>query len=146
MPEEPTTPDLVELVRQGFFSGRPDLDRWIGLFAADAVWDTSQAGIGTFEGAAAIRKFGQDWGAAYDEWEAEWEELQDLGNRVVFGVHRQDGRLAGSKGRVQERYGLTLTFNAAGLIVRLDVSQDIDAARAAAERLAETRGRREESR
>jgi hypothetical protein len=40
---------------------------------------------------------------------------------------------------VRERYGLTLTFNAAGLIVRLDANQDIDAARAAAERLAEER-------
>jgi ketosteroid isomerase-like protein len=139
-PEESTTPDLVELVRQGFFStGGRDFDGWMSLFAADAVWDTSQAGVGIFEGAAAIRSFAEDWAAAYDEWEAEWEEVQDLGNGVVFGVNRQDARLAGSKSKVRERYGLTLTFNAAGLIVRLDANQDIDTARAAAERLAEER-------
>jgi len=140
MPEESKTPDALETVRQVFFAvGRRDFDGWISFFAADAVWDASQAGVGTFEGAAAIRSFAEDWDAAYDEWETEWEEVQDLGNGVVFGVNRQDGRLAGSKGTVRERYGLTLTFNAAGLIIRLDVNQDIDEARAAAERLAQER-------
>ena len=41
---------------------------------------------------------------------------------------------------MQERYALTFTFEAAGLIDRVVVIQDIDEARAAAERLAEERG------
>ena len=111
-PEESTTPDLVKLVRQGFFSaGGRDFDGWMSLFAADAVWDTSQAGVGIFEGAAAIRSFAEDWAAAYDEWEAEWEEVQDLGNGVVFGVNRQDARLAGSEpDRVRRRPCLVVSI------------------------------------
>src|SRR5271165_3752337 len=39
----------------------------------------------------------------------------DLGSGVMFAEHRQDARLAGSNGMVQERLGLTLVW-AAGLI------------------------------
>src|SRR5271168_195589 len=141
MPDESTTPDVAELVLAYVEAwNRRDLDAAMSLFASDAVWDASQAGVGTFEGVAAIRSFVEDWVGAYEEWESEWEEVQHLGNGVVFGVNRQDARLTGSKGKVRERYGLTLTFNAASLIVRQDVNQDIGAARAAAERLAQERG------
>ena len=67
-------------------------------------------------GAAAIRAFIESWLGAYEEWKSDWEETRDLGNGVVFGVNRQDGRLAGSPGSVRERYGLTFTFDGAGLI------------------------------
>jgi limonene-1,2-epoxide hydrolase len=141
MSEESTTPDLVEMVRQLTVAmARRDLDAQTSFFAADAAWDASQVGIGAFEGAAVISSFVKDWLAAYEEWEVEWEELQDLGNGVVFGVHRQDARLVGSMSTVQERYAMTFGFGSTGLIVSVLVAQDIDEARAAAERLAEERG------
>jgi hypothetical protein len=66
-------------------------------------------------------------------------EAQDLGNDVSFVVLSLDARPAGSAGRVQERWGFTVTW-AAGMIVRVIGSTDIDEGRAAAERLAEERG------
>ena len=54
--EESTTPDLVRLARQGYAAmSRGDLDAVMSLFAADAVYDASAAGLGTFEGAEAVR-------------------------------------------------------------------------------------------
>jgi ketosteroid isomerase-like protein len=56
--EKSTTPDLVELWRQtneAFV--RRDFDAMMSFFAPDAVWDLSSAGIGRFEGMAAIRGF-----------------------------------------------------------------------------------------
>ena len=141
MTEESTTPDLVELVRQfGEALGRRDFDAAMSSFAPGAVWDASQPGVGTFEGPAAIRAFFEDWLVAYEEWDNHWEEVVALDNGVVFTVNRQDARPAGGKGRVQERLALTFRFECAGLIGRVLVLQDIDEARAAAERLAKERG------
>jgi len=58
MPEESTTPDLVELTRRNFeAANRRDFDAVLSFFAPDAVWDASLSGvgIGTFEGSAAVR-------------------------------------------------------------------------------------------
>jgi len=109
------------------------------FYAHDAVWDGSSGGIGSFEGAAAIRGFLEDWHAAYEENEYHQEEAQDLGNGVLFAVATLGGRPAGSAGWVQERYGYTVTW-ADGMIARVVVRADIDEARADAERLAEERG------
>jgi ketosteroid isomerase-like protein len=57
MPEEPTTPDLVELsqrLREAL--NRGNLDAAVALYAPDAVWDVSLLGLeGVFEGREAIR-------------------------------------------------------------------------------------------
>jgi hypothetical protein len=58
---------------------------------------------------------------------------------VVFVVALLDARLAGSAGRVQERWCFTATWEA-DLIVQVTGTRDPDEARAAAERLAEERG------
>ena len=111
----------------------------MSFYAPDAVWDVSSAGFGIFEGVAAIRGFLEDWIGVYEEHEYKQEEGQDLGNGVLFVVASLGGRLVGSAGRVQERWGYTVTW-ADGMIVRVILSADIDEARAAAERLAESRG------
>jgi ketosteroid isomerase-like protein len=141
MPEESTTPDLVERWRQteeAFL--RRDFDAMMSFYAPDAVWDGSSAGIGAyFEGATAIRSFLEEWPGAYEEYEHKQEKAQDLGNGVVFAVVLVDARLAGSAGRVQERWSFTVTWTE-GMIARVVVRADIDNARAAAEPLAEGRG------
>jgi ketosteroid isomerase-like protein len=69
MPEESTTPDLVERQRQAVEAGgRRDWDEAMNFYAADAVWDASPTGLGRFEGAAAIRRFFEDWAGAYEEY------------------------------------------------------------------------------
>jgi hypothetical protein len=56
---------------------------------------------------------------------------------VVFAVNRQNARPLGGSVTMHERLAFTLVW-AAALIVRVMVSRDIDEARAAAERLAES--------
>jgi ketosteroid isomerase-like protein len=140
MPEESTTPDLLELVRRSIESANDrDFDSTPSFFASDAVWDMSPLGAGTYEGRAAIRCFLEDWFRAYDELESEPEAILDLGNGVAFSVLLQNARLTGSAGQVQLRYAAVGVW-VDGLIVRTTYYTDIDGARAAAERLAESLG------
>jgi ketosteroid isomerase-like protein len=139
MPEESATPDLVELVRGSIDSfARRDLDATMSVYGPASVWDTSPAGMGTFEGLAAIRGFFEDWISAYEEFEIDAEEILDLGNGVTFAVFNQRGRPVGSSGEVRVRSASVAVW-AEGLLVRVTNYPDIDEGRAAAERLAESR-------
>jgi ketosteroid isomerase-like protein len=139
MPEESTTPDLVELVRRALeAANRRDLDAATSSFAPDAVFEGRALGD-IFEGRAAIRSFLEEWFGAYEELEFGLEEVRDLGNGVVFAVVIQNGRLVGSAGHLRQREGWVFVW-VGGLTARLTIS-DIDEARAAAERLAEERAR-----
>jgi len=139
MPEESTTLDLVELLRRALeAANRRDLDAVISFYASDAVFEGRGVGT-TFEGRAAIRSFLEDWFGAYEELEVKLEHVRDLGNGVVFAVVVQDGVPAGSagRGRFWQREGWVFLWER-GLIARHS-TDDIDEARAAAERLAESR-------
>jgi ketosteroid isomerase-like protein len=140
MSEESTTPDLVELTRDVFdAASRHDLDAAMSFYARDAVWDSSDTGLGTFEGVAAIRRFVEDWWGTWADYVLKVEEIVDLGHGVVFSSALEDGRLAGSNRHVEQRLGYIVLW-AQGMIERQTFHLDIDAARAAAERLAEERG------
>jgi ketosteroid isomerase-like protein len=136
--QESTTPDLVERWRQAAEAAyHGDLDATMGIFAPDAVWEVRPLGI-THTGAAAIRSFLEDWLGSYEKYEDDQEEALDLGNGVVFLVSRLDAGPVGSRGRVQERWSFTVLW-AGGMVVRVTGRNDIDEARAAAERLAGSR-------
>ena len=141
MPEEPTTPDLTVLNQWFTVVRTPDveLEPRMSLFAPDAVWDMSQGGAEVIEGRDAIRGFLEQWLGAYEEYEQEVQEIQDLGNGVAFAVLLQRGRPLGSSGWVEFRDARVLVC-ADGLIERVNLFVDIDEARVAAERLAEERG------
>jgi ketosteroid isomerase-like protein len=134
MPEEGTTPDLVELARRSIEA--EDLEAAVSFYAPNPVWDASPWGMGVFEGQAAVRGFFEDWLSSYSgiEWAA--EEIRDLGNEVTFAVILQTARVVGSSGSVQLRYAAVAQWKD-GLIVRNTSYTDIDEARAAAERLAQ---------
>jgi ketosteroid isomerase-like protein len=139
MSEEPTTPDLVDVTRgifQAFSNG--DLDAGLQHYAPGAVYESASLGAG-FEGLEAIRNFMEDWTAAYDEFAMQPEEVIGLGDGATLSIVLQSGRPAGSTGRVEWRFA-AIAFWVDGLIVRTITYQDIDEARAAAERLAEERG------
>jgi uncharacterized protein (TIGR02246 family) len=135
MSEEPTTPDLVELVGRALeAANRRDLDAVASSFAEDATFDGRALGD-HFEGRAAIRSFIEDWFGAYEELEYGLEEVRDLGKGVVFAVVVQSGRPVGSAGHVRQREGWVFVW-AGGLVARLTISE-VDEARAVAERLAQ---------
>ena len=140
MSQEPTTPDLVERTRRAYESfSRRDVDAVMRYYDQDVVFDLSPAGLGSYEGLAAVRGFFEDWLGAYEEFEFELEQILDLGNGVVFAVVRQNARPAHSTGYVQMHHGNVGVW-VEGLLVRITHYNDIDEARAAAERLAEERG------
>src|SRR3954465_6363473 len=137
MPEESTTPDLLELVGRAFeAANRRDLDAVVSSFAEDATFDGRALGD-RFEGRAAIRSFLEDWFGTYAELELELEEVRDLGNGVVFAVIVQNGRPAGSAGHLRQREGWVFVW-VRGLIARR-TTYEVDEARAEAERLAQER-------
>jgi uncharacterized protein (TIGR02246 family) len=139
MPEESTTPDVLDVWRRAIEAGSDrDFDALMSLYAPDAVWE-AVTGLGTHEGTAEIRRFFEDWLDAYEEFEVELEEILYLGNGVAFGVVVQRGRPVGSTGRVEFRYA-TVFILVDGMIARQTNHNDIDEARAAAERLAQEGG------
>jgi uncharacterized protein (TIGR02246 family) len=136
MSEESTTPDPVELVGRALeAANRRDLDAVASSFAEDATFDGRALGD-HFEGRAAIRSFVEEWFGAYEELAYEFEEVRDLGKGVVFAVVVQSGRPVGSAGHVRQREGWVFVW-VRGLIARLAISE-VDEARAAAERLAQS--------
>jgi ketosteroid isomerase-like protein len=140
VPEESTRPDLVELNRAFIeAANRRDVDAFMSFWGPDPVSFTSGAGLGTFEGIAAVRGFFEDWISSYEEFEMVAEEIVDLGNGVTYAILRQRGRPVGSSGEVRLRFA-SVGFSVNGLYVRVKAYPDIDEARAAAERLAEERG------
>lgn len=139
MSEEGTTPDLVGLTREFFATAtRQDIDAVMRFYARDAVWDLSGAGIGSFEGVAAIRDFVQSWWDTWQDHHHEVQEVLDLGHGVVFAIEREDGQLVGSDRYVEQRGGWVFLWTE-GKIRRGMGYLDIDEARAVADRLAEDR-------
>jgi ketosteroid isomerase-like protein len=140
MPEESTTPDLVELTRRQFEAvNRHDMDAVMSRCTPDVVYDTSPDGMGLYEGPAAIRAFLGGWWDTFEEHALEPEEVLDLGHGIVFSLVRQTARPANSTGRLQKREAYVLEW-VEDMVRRTTVYSDIDQARAAAERLAQERG------
>ena len=139
MSEESTTPDPVEVVT-GLFEAadREDWDAMIGPYAPDAIWETPD-GVLDAAGASEIRVLLEGWAAVFEDWTIKVETVVHLGNGVVYSVYHQEGRPVGSTGLVRERGAMIYEW-VDGRIVRLISRQDIGAARALAERLAEERG------
>ena len=111
----------------------------MSFFAADAVWDMSPIDMDIVEGRAAIRDALKIWWEMFPAIVTEVDEVLDLGNGVVFQAVTQRGPPAGSTGDIRQRSARVLVV-VNGLIEALTSYNDIDEARAAAERLAEERG------
>jgi ketosteroid isomerase-like protein len=138
MAEESMTPDLVDLVnRVREAVNRRDFDAVESFYAPHAVLRGAEAG--TFEGASAIRGLAEDMASPYEEFHVEAEEIVDLGNGVTFGVIIVTGRLVGSSSEIRFRWASVAIWTN-GVIEREMRNVSIQEARAAAERLAESRG------
>ena len=140
MSEESTTRDLVELSRRALdATNRRDFDAVASFYAPDAVYRGMD--IGTFKGAGAIRGLFEEFVGAYEEFQAESEEIIDLGSGVTFTVTVFKGRLTGGSGELKLRFP-SVTIWTDGIIERQTGYNydELDEARAAAERLAEERG------
>jgi len=143
--EEQATPDLEESVRRSIDAlNRRDFDAAVAVWAPDAVWELAPLGFGVFAGGhlighEAIRKSQEDLTEAFADFESELEDHRDFGRDVTFGVLVQRGRPHGSEAFVEARGGVVAIWRDAR-IARATSYQDLDEARAAAERLAQERG------
>jgi ketosteroid isomerase-like protein len=136
---EESTPDLIGLARLvNEAINRRDWGVVESFYAPDAV-DVGVEAIGTFEGAAAIRRYYEDLASSLDDFHVETQEIIDIGNGVTFGVVLVTGHPVGSSAEVRIRFGSVASWTE-GEVERLTAYMDIDEARAAAERLAEDRG------
>jgi ketosteroid isomerase-like protein len=70
------------------------------LFARDALLDLTRQGLGTYEGAAAIRSFCEGWIEVYEDFALTAVETADLGRGVVLTVNRHAGRYRQSTAEV----------------------------------------------
>ena len=139
MPEEPTTPDPVELTHRAYAAlNSRDLDGFVGLLARSCVFDLSRFDLGTYTGPEAIRRFYEEWIAPLYEFGVVVNEIKNLGNGVIYAVQR--GHRSRSPGFSLELEGGVVGVWEDGKLVRMTVYPDLDEARAAAERLAEERG------
>lgn len=138
MTEESRTPDVVELTRRYLEAGnRRHFDAMMSFWAPDAVW---YAGGPTFEGRAAIRGFVEEMASSFDDAHVELEEIIDLGRGVTFSVTILTGRPLGSSREVRVRVASVAIWTE-GVMERVTgYADNFDQARAAAERLAESRG------
>ena len=138
MSEESTTHDLVELTRRQFEGvNRGDF----GVYSSpDLVLDTAGYGMGTFNGREAAIGFLKDWVSSFEDLTIESDEILDLGHGVVLTLYHQEGRPIGASNYVRVRSAMVGLW-VDGVIVRNRIypEADIDEARAAAERLAESR-------
>ena len=138
MPEKSTSQDLGEVVRSLFEAAdRGDWDAMIAPYAPDAIWESND-GILDVAGASGVRGQLEGWAGVFEDFTIKVETVVDLGNGIVFSIYRQEGRPLGSTGVLKERGAMIYEW-ADGMIVRVIVRQDIDQARAAAERLAKSR-------
>ena len=140
MSEASSTPDLVELARRSLDAlNSRDFDAMMRFYAPDAVWVVE--GVGTFEGAAAIRGLFEDFARPLGDFHFEFEEIIDLGNGVAFFVPIATGHPVDSSGELQIRFANVAVWTE-GVIVRQTNYNynDTEQARADAERLAEERG------
>jgi ketosteroid isomerase-like protein len=139
MSQESTAPDPVELTRLAFEAvNQRDIDRVLSFFAPDAVFDGRE--WKRYEGRTAIRGFLNDWFGSFAELRMEGQEFVVLDDGVVLAVVNQEGRPIGVDGQIHQREGWAICWSADGRLVRLMMRDDLDEARAAAERLAEPRG------
>jgi ketosteroid isomerase-like protein len=143
MADESTTPDLVALTRLRYeiVDRSLNFDAIAAFYLPDAVMDLSHVGLGTYEGVDAVGAVLTDYWRTWEEHHHYVEEILDLGNGVVFASLREDGRLKGSNSFV-EGHTAWITEWVEGKIARNTSYPAADEARAAAECLAEERGRR----
>jgi ketosteroid isomerase-like protein len=139
MSEESTTNVIERTVRAYESADRGDYGVLMSFFGPDATWDMSPMGLGLYQGSAPVRRFFEDWRGSYEEYETEVGEVLEPGTGVTLAVLVQTGRPRGSKGHVEIRYAAVLQW-VEGLIVHATNYPDVDEARAAAERLSESRG------
>jgi ketosteroid isomerase-like protein len=108
----------VELVRRAFERFGTDEPDWDALHEEIVVHDRDIMDASEYRGHAGVRRWGEDWGAAWAEWSAEPEEFIDV-DELVVAVFRVKAKGRGSGIAVERQDAMVLKVRD-GKIVRLD--------------------------
>ena len=113
----------VDMVRAGWerYSGTGE-PPWDLFHESVEVHDHDTPDQGDYRGHEGIRRWLEDWGAAWAEWRIEADEFIDAGDSVVILIRMNtEGRGSGIKAQRQDAlvYGVTQ-----GLITRVDYYND----------------------
>jgi ketosteroid isomerase-like protein len=133
MSEEPTTSDLVQVIRRVFEAfARGDLETSAGFFATDAVWE----GLEVATGRERIQVLWEDYAGSLGNLQIHLDEVVDYGHGVLLAVTSQTGHPQGTAHQLRGREAYLYECSN-GLIDRVTAYRgNIDEARAAAIRLA----------
>lgn len=139
MSEESTAPGPIELTHRVYASlNSRDPDATKDLLGPATVWDVSRWDLGVHTGAEAIRVFAEEWFGSLYEYGVEIDEADDLGHGVVY-VRQLAHRAAPPHNYVEFESALVFVWKD-GMLESATLYEDIDEARADAERLAVSRG------
>ena len=120
---------------------RGDYEGMVAMYADGASWFASPEGALVFCGRSAIRGFYEDWYGAYAEYQAALGEVRDLGAGVLLAHYLQRGRLEGAKGFLEQRRAAVSMWAEGSIEQWFNYPEEqLDAAHAAAHRLARERG------
>jgi len=129
----------VELTRNSIASGNGgDYEAMMAFFGPESTVDMRGVGLGIYAGLPAIRRFFEEWIGSSDLIEFGLEEVQDLGNGVVFASVRQNARPTGAKEFLRLRYAAVYLW-VGGVCMLITHYRDFEEARGAAEALAGSR-------
>lgn len=110
----------------------------MAFFGPESTVDMRGVGLGMYAGLPAIRQFFEWWIGSSDEIEFRLEDVQGLGDGVVFASVRQNARPTGTKEFLRLRYAAVYLW-VEGVAVQVTHYRDLEQARGAAEALAESR-------
>jgi ketosteroid isomerase-like protein len=135
--ESTTSTALDQALRSFEAADSGDYDWMISFYGPESVFDMAPWGLGTYEGLVAIKAFFKDWIGAFDDFEMKLEEIEDLGNGVVFAVAQQNAASAGAN-PLRLRHAAVSVWES-GVAVLVRNYPDIEEARAIAKVLAQSR-------
>ena len=109
----------MKIVRKALEDSDSSLDRVAHLWDPEIDWRAIEGApddIGIFTGHEAMRRYYGQWYATFEQLRVRVEELREVGDQVVAGVH-VTGRMKGSDAEIEMRLGIVYTLRN-GLIVR----------------------------
>lgn len=137
MPEESTPPDLVEMIRRVFETfARGDLEASASFFAPDAVWDGLDVAIGRER----IQGLWEDYARSLGDLQIQLEEVVEYGHGVLLAVTSHSAHPQASEYQVRGREAYVYECSNGLIDHVVAFPGDIDEARAAAKRLADSTG------
>src|SRR5208282_50516 len=115
MPEEPTTPDLVEVVRRLVEAFNDHDDKALASML-DAEIEFESLTLQTYKGRAGLTEYRRNLDDAWAEWRTQGDRFLPAGPETVVHMHRVVGRGKGSDIPVSQHVAILWTLRAGKVV------------------------------